>query len=503
MPSKPEHYLPLSTADNGAVDADTSIYGSNIQHPRQAPGRGRRLRIGIWVSLALLISVGFWGYGYRPIRCSSAFRPNSDLQNAAPTVPSLGLKKKIQQGWGPYSPYFPSAKYSTPPVNCDIIQVNLLQRHGARYPTAKASEDIQKSVKKLRKAKHHKHKSVKFLENYKWNLGQDDLVPFGAAQSFEAGWVHFKRYEHLIDEGNLPFVRASGADRVIMSALNWTAGFAAANKQVYTPKLSVIISETANDTLDNAMCPACERSVVDADAWRAKFTVPIEHRLKKTLPGVKLSPSDITNIMSLCAFETVAYEEPSPFCGMFTTHEFQSYEHDEGLKKYYYTGYGNEFGRVQGVGYVNELLARLTGTPVDDHTQTNSTLDLSPETFPLNRTFYADFSHDNTMVAIYGALGLFPQKQAPSNSKIEHHRTWRMSRLVPFSSRMTTEKLQCNVPGGTKDFVRILVNDVVQPLGFCGAGDDGLCELEAFVASQAYARGGGGGDWEKCGTVLQ
>ena len=69
--------------------------------------------------------------------------------------------------------------------------------------------------------------------------------------------------------------------------------------------------------------------------------------------------------------------------------------------------YGNPLGRVQGVGYVNELLARLTQTPVRDHTQTNRTLDGAPATFPLNRTLYADFSHDNQMAAIYAALGLF------------------------------------------------------------------------------------------------
>ena len=41
--------------------------------------------------------------------------------------------------------------------------------------------------------------------------------------------------------------------------------------------------------------------------------------------------------------------------------------------------YGNPLGRIQGVGYVNELLARLTGEPVQDHTTHNSSLE-----FPLD-----------------------------------------------------------------------------------------------------------------------
>jgi hypothetical protein len=65
---------------------------------------------------------------------------------------------------------------------------------------------------------------------------------------------------------------------------------------------------------------------------------------------------------------------------------------------------------------------------------------------------------------------------------------------------MVVEKLECGterlpLPKGV--FVRILVNDAVQPLEFCG-GIAGLCELHAFVASQGYARHDGDGDFDKC-----
>ena len=124
---------------------------------------------------------------------------------------------------------------------------------------------------------------------------------------------------------------------------------------------------------------------------------------------------------------------------------------------------------------MNELLARLTEKPVQDHTQTNRTLDSSPETFPLGRTLYADFSHDNEMVSIYSALGLFRQLLLPDQkldpTKPSPLRTWISSNRVPFSARMVVEKLECGeahfpLPKGV--FVRIIVNDAVQPLEFCG-----------------------------------
>ena len=181
--------------------------------------------------------------------------------------------------------------------------------------------------------------------------------------------------------------------------------------------------------------------------------------------------------------------------------------------------HGNPLGAIQGVGYVNELLARLTNEPVQDHTTHNSSLE-----FPLGRKIYADFTHENLMVAVYAALGLFnisapldprnmPSDDAFSmfsgsdeasrwNAPLAHimsaKRTWVASRMVPFSSRMVTERMTCVRDGAEGEYVRILVNDEVQPLEFCGGGEDRMCTLDGFVRSQGYARRSGDGDFDQC-----
>lgn len=176
--------------------------------------------------------------------------------------------------------------------------------------------------------------------------------------------------------------------------------------------------------------------------------------------------------------------------------------------------YGQELGPVNGVGYINELLARLTGRPVQDHTQTNHTLTSSPITFPLDRSIYADFSHDNLMIAVYSAMGLFKQAGHLDPSKPDPKRTWISSKLVPFSGRLVVERMQCSGQPRRhriasraeidsqvvrkETFIRVLVNDAVQPLNFCGGDQQGLCTLGAFVDSQSYARHDGEGDFEKC-----
>ncbi|OAX34013.1 phosphoglycerate mutase-like protein [Rhizopogon vinicolor AM-OR11-026] len=371
-----------------------------------------------------------------------------------------------------------------------------IQRHGARYPNSGASNTIQKGLRKLLNASEYHDVKLEFLRSYQWHLGVADLVPFGAvhfgAQSYISGAEVYLRYGHLVGDDMLPFVRSSGGDRVVNSAVDWTAD---ASGQLYDPIVSVIIPETttSNNTLENKMCPNSKASLDEANVWRDAFSAQIVQRLNGAAVGAELISEDIPGLMSLCAFETVYEEKASPFCDIFSLEEFQAYEYYWDLLKYHETGYGNPLGRVQGVGYVNELLARLTGSPVEDRTQTNSIFDSSPVTFPLDRTVYADFSHDTLMVAICGALGLLPQISHTNPTKADPQRTWVVSRLVPFSGRMVTEKLRCFEAETPGDFVRILINDAVQPLTFCGLGD-GLCELEAFVESQTYARSNGDGN---------
>ncbi|KAJ6490625.1 phytase [Mycena vitilis] len=389
----------------------------------------------------------------------------------------------------------------TPVSLTRVSQVNILQRHGARYPTSGASVNIVSAVEKLQNADKYTHPAMEFLSSFVYTLGTDDLVPSGALQSYEAGALVFERYSSLVDRENLPFLRASSGARVVDSANEWAAGFSAASHDRYNIALSVILSETGNDTLENHMCPNAGTSDAQTAEWLAVYATEITARLNTWAPGSNLTDPETSALISLCAFHTAASasETLSPFCALFSPADFAAFDYAADLDKYYYTGPGaaRGLGRVQGVGYTNELLARLIRSPVHDRTQTNRTLDADPATFPLDRSVYADFSHDNTVVAIFGALGLFPQPRALSTVEPDARRTWRTHEMVPFAARMVVERLTC-AGHRSGEYVRILVNDALQPLEFCAADADGLCTLSAFVDNQSYARNNGEGDWEKC-----
>ena len=61
----------------------------------------------------------------------------------------------------------------------------------------------------------------------------------------------------------------------------------------------------------------------------------------------------------------------------------------------YESAFGSPVARVQGIGYVQELVSRLTHTPIETHnSSTNATLDDNPITFPLGQSLYVDATHE-------------------------------------------------------------------------------------------------------------
>lgn len=417
----------------------------------------------------------------------------------------------ISHFWGQYSPYFsvPSAIKDEVPHGCSITFAQILSRHGARDPTASKTAVYNATIKQI-------HANVKtyegeyaFLKDFEYVLGADQLTQFGQQGLVNSGIKFYYRYRNLAKHVD-PFVRSSGQARVVESAVNWTQGFYEAKKeQSHDTYPSVVIPEEdgVNNTLNHALCTAFEDgpdSEIGGNAqkiWQNIFVPPIQKRLNSALPGANLSTTQTIYVMDLCPFETVADPNGklSPFCNLFSEEEWHQYDYFQSLGKYYGNGAGNPLGPTQGVGYTNELIARLTNSAVVDDTSTNSTLDDDPATFPVggNYRLFADFSHDNDMTSIFAALGLYNDTRPLSNTSIETAQQasgFSASWTVPFAARAYFEKMKCR--GHKEELVRVIVNDRVQPLKQCGGDKFGRCSLSKFVSSLSFAREGG--NWASC-----
>ena len=206
---------------------------------------------------------------------------------------------------------------------------------------------------------------------------------------------------------------------------------------------------------------------------------------------------------TLCPYETVAFGYSS-FCDLFTYQEWQGFEYSIDLSFAGNNYFESPTGRAVGIGYVEEVLARLTNHTLTSATaQDNITLDNNTVTFPLNQTLYFDFSHDTNIAAILTAFGLtqfapvLPTSGPPPNQQLI------VSHLQPFGARVDIEIINAPQPvaanrtevantsytaGPPTSYVHFIINQRTLPLGAsfpsCGNRTDGWCELSTFITIQ-------------------
>lgn len=405
--------------------------------------------------------------------------------------------------------------------------VQILVRHGARYPGKAAQLSIKDTIRKIQVA--NKKGTLKgkyeFLNNFVYNPEKVALeTTFGVEQTKKSGRRFYKIYESLAKD-NQPFTRSSGKERINDSAEEFLQGFNEAKGIALSPPDAPFTSrkEDTSDFIDvefqskkagvlNPLqysgCAAFEKTrrtrPISQEVWSRIFIPRIKHRLREELQGAKLDTTDVINLMNLCPFESVSSPEfdqgyLSPFCGLFSKDEWRDYDYMYSVGKWYSLGAGSFLGPTQGVGFSNELLARLRNEPVNDHTSTNQEINRDKKNFPLGRKIYADFSGDGQISTILAALGLYNATKSLSHFKRQGPtitKGFAASYTVPFAARTYFEKIECKKQ--KEPWVRVIVNDRIIPLSFCPRDDYGRCPLNIFYDKLDFVRNGG--HWSICSS---
>jgi hypothetical protein len=202
---------------------------------------------------------------------------------------------------------------------------------------------------------------------------------------------------------------------------------------------------------------------------------------------------------------------------LFTEDEWAGFELTLDQDYYYDYAWGNPTGRAQGIGYLQELLARLQNELItSSNSSVNSSITNNTRQFPLGEKLYADFSHDDIIISVLTAASLDYLRDPPSLTDYppDPERHFIMSHLTPFAARLVTEVIGCsasdpepqstartqyyptqygyNSSNATHKFLRMRLNNGILPLstirgGYCGDRSDGMCGLNAFIRSQAGA----------------
>jgi hypothetical protein len=381
----------------------------------------------------------------------------------------------------------------------------MLSRHGSRYPTS--GSNVQTFGQKVlnNTGKFNASGPLNFLNSWKYELGAEILVPRGRQELFDSGVLHYYNYGALYNPHSKIIARTTTQDRMLKSAENFMAGFFGL-EYPNNVTLELIIEQTnfnnslaGYDNCPNSNLPVSGGGQNATLAFVVQYLQNATERFQSYITGFDWTITDTYAAQTMCPYETVAYGY-SAFCDLFTYDEWVDFEYTWDLYFAGSNGFQSPTGRAVGVGYVQEVVARL-----ENHTlgysgsQINTTLDDNTSTFPLNQSLYFDFSHDTNIMSILTAFGLkqFGAFLPPTVAGAHTPHNLTVSQLEPFGARLDIEVIKTPYPlyanrtydqlGPVTTYVHFILNQRTIPLGLslidCGADRlDGWCELETFLA---------------------
>ncbi|RDW64754.1 putative 3-phytase A [Coleophoma cylindrospora] len=437
----------------------------------------------------------------------ATYVPNNPLETAAPIM-GQNQNESIFHLMGNLSPYFPNAEgfgvaeYPLP-EGANISQVQMLSRHGSRYPTT--GSNVARLGAKIAAAKQagtFKASGLySFLNDWTYALGAEILVPRGRQELFESGILHYYQYAQLYNPNSKIIVRTTTQDRMLKSAEYFMAGFFGLEWTNNATIEVIIESPGFNNSLagyygcKNARLGVNRGGENASVEWMSTYLEDATTRFKSHIEGIEWTVFDTYAAQTMCPYETVAYGY-SVFCNLFNYSEWESFGYSLDLTFAGSSAFQSPTGRAIGLGYLQETIARM-----ENHTlgysgsQINTTLDSSTETFPLNQTLYFDFSHDTNIMSILTAFGLtqFSQFLPATNFPGPHNLT--VAHLEPFGARLDIEIIKTPSPldkdrkykkGKPATYVHFVLNQRTVPLGWsfdeCGRDRlDGWCEFDTLL----------------------
>ncbi|ODN81545.1 hypothetical protein L202_01964 [Cryptococcus amylolentus CBS 6039] len=451
---------------------------------------------------------------------STSTSPIEYLTSSWPSTPFTHLST--------FSPWHPSpGAHGIPssdlPEECSLDMVQVYMRHGEREATGKKQKGIAAAAEKIAGDWDWAtdDENLKYLSTWTWTEPTAYLLPLGSATAFAAGVAFQNRYKSLLPDyayfnwtgvdnipvRSTPVLRRTVQDeeRVHHTAQSFTSGFLGPNYlSRSTWQITPDSDSSFNSTLSPHNCPALDTvSYSSSDTFNDYFLPKVLERLNPLLPeGLNLTEKEVQGLMNACPFDSFRLQRPSPICGLFTEEEWKGYEWAIELTQNDKAGYGGPLGTIKGAGWVTEMIARLNNTYPTQVASINSTLSSSPSTFPLESPIYLDFGHDTTLESIITAMGLLRPEEAYSGNitleEIDEGRRWKSSVMAPMGARLVVERMSCSGSSAGGTYVKMILNDATLPLKDLDAcatswgADQGLCGLEAFIESQAYALAGAG-----------
>ena len=363
---------------------------------------------------------------------------------------------------GSKSPYKNACPECSPLQECTLVQVQLLNRHGARYWSASKHAHFFDLVDYIVANTEPGHRLENFSIPYP-KEGASLLAPIGVSNMHKAGKRFRAKYEGsgLFGDISKITIYSSETERVIDSASSFLNG-----SFEDTSSLDVKVAEKQTDADLNPI-HSCQKykdmdfnlqSQEQVKQWTSTFVDEVSERYSREL-GILISNEQAILIMELCAslVSLLNFNRTEGLCYLLEDRDFENYEMRDDLEKYHLLGYAQEFN--------SKLACSLVTSMFNDAQNTSLNLALR-------------FGHAETLLPLFVALGLYYDENltAKTPSDILKSRSFKTGNFLTFASNVVLESYDCSTAGKR---IRILVNEMPVDIPGCDSSG-GICSWERF-----------------------
>ncbi|XP_052262148.1 multiple inositol polyphosphate phosphatase 1-like isoform X1 [Dreissena polymorpha] len=390
---------------------------------------------------------------------------------------------------------------------CRAAHVNMVIRHGARFPTKGSIADVHELVEKLKRNKRiDLYPEIdSWVSPYHADL-ESMLNSEGVLEQSALGQRTYTRYQRLFDlngdsasfvSTNKQRTKAS-ANSFYNGAYNTSGGCLVRETECVNPLKkplpSLIIDDHRLRYYDS--CESFESETLNNKTNMAEFSnyettadfINIIQSIKSNLginESVGLNADDVYTLYDLCAYDqyTLNPNMPPVWCRLLSDAQREVLEYGQDIETWYENMYSQPINSVLACPLVRSMFEHLEASMNDSWNYNQTILD--------NRYKAAvfQFAHSETVATLMAALGLYKDTRPllATNRAAMTNRLFKTSTLLPYSSNLAFVLYACDVNrndvNSTRVFLlQLFVNERVVRIPGCSTD---ACPFE--VVRQRYA----------------
>lgn len=374
------------------------------------------------------------------------------------------------------------------PHKCSPLHLNMVFRHGTRYPGKKDIKGMSELAAFIKKFDDKERNDMKSPWVNRFINGDKYLAKVGAEELYNISKRIYKKYHSLFVpkySSEQHYFVSTMTPRASQSASAFAFGLFEGTGYLGLSKFQPVAITTTNltepllrffDTCSEYKQKVSKNKQTSlAEFYKFRDGPEMTH-LKYVLAGrlnitdhSSLTTDHIQHMFLACAYELAIYGK-GHWCSVLEDSDLDVIEYLYDIKNYWKRGYGHRINYEMSC-----LLLRNLTESIENVIQSLNASDLYTKAI-----FH--FSHAETIIPLMCLMGLFNDNEPllASSYEEQNNRLFKTSNIAPFSGNIAVVLLSCK--NGVEEHdslnVQVLVNEISVALPCCNAKE--LCPLDEF-----------------------